>query len=408
MKKIKKIIISIMSFFHSKRVTRYFITIAFCILFLALFGLFTSDAFANLLSIFFGFLISHLTLSIFSVISARLEDASKVSEDEEKLFSIYNDVKNIKTVEINGTKTRLLYKVSMVNKGYNIIVDDNKNKIFEPDGFCMDNFNTLFKAHQYSNKKNMLTVRMDSCKKTGENEYTLSLSRSTYFNHLITNRAADYELDSGITLREYYEYGPDLTNMEDSKMSNHIGVIALVYLKDGELLLPRRQGNSTISKNKITSSIATMLKLPKSGEISKEFLLRGCVFDELVGRTKLKEEMIDPNQTDIEFLGCGQDFYEVGKPHLFFKVTLKNITKQQYIECLSQREKENKNAMDQDKCIYIVNKDSLKFVKDKVQFDYFKGKIDKKGNYFEKIKNVTLKYEHAFACNIWHEQEVNK
>ena len=403
MKKIKNFIIFTINFINSNSISKYLFTIGLCLFIVFLFGMFTSDTITNLLSIFFGFIISHLTLGIFRVISIKLEDTIKVSQDTKKLSSIYTDEKVKKVVKLNGTETTVLYNDLIVNKNFKIKVKDNKDKVFQPDDFIMDNFHDLLKAHQYSTISNMLTVRLDACEKTSNDEFTLTLSRSTYFNHLITNRAADYKLESGISLRDYYEYGTNITSLENSVMSNHLGIIALVYLKDGELLLPRRKENSTISKNKITSSIATRLNIPKDNtSITSDYLMKECILDGLVSRTNIDADYLKKGQVDIEFLGCGQDIYEVGKPHLYYKVFLKNIDRKDYLTHLVSKKKQKE--IDEDKFIYVANKDTLKFASDNINFEYYKAKIVK-GKYKEKLKKVKCSYEKAFACNIWHENQ---
>ncbi len=402
MKKIKNFFISIIYFINSNSISKYLFTIALCLFFVFLFGMFTSDTIANLLSIFFGFIISHLTLGIFKIVSIKLEDSIKVSNDTKKLSNIYTDEKCKKVVELNGTKTTVLYNDLIVNKNYKIKVIDNKDTVFQPADFVMDNFHDLLKAHQYSTIRNMLTVRLDSVKKTADDEYSLILSRSTYFNHLITNRAADFKLESGISLRDYYEYGPNITPLENSVMSNHIGIIALVYLNDGTLLLPRRKGNSTISKNKITSSIATRLNIPNDSNITRDYLMKDCVLDGIVSRLNIDPEFLKKKDIEIKFLGCGQDIYEVGKPHLFYKVVLKNINREEYLFHLTN--KKHTKEIDEDKFIYVAKKDTLGFIGDLVKFEYYKANI-KKGKYKEKVKKVKCNYEKAFACNIWHEYQ---
>lgn len=403
MRKFKNFIISCVSYINSNSMIKYFLSVGICLLFVFLFGIFTSDTIANLLSIFFGFIISHLTLGIFKVASMKFEDSIKVSDNTEKLMKQYTDPKIKKEVDLNGSKTIVLYNDLFVNKNYKVKVKDNPEKMFKTDDFIMDNFHSLLNAHQYSTIKNMMTVRLDSCEKTAEKEYTLTLSRSTYFNHLITNRAADYKLESGISLRDYYEYGTNISPLEKSVMSNHLGVIALVYLKDGELLLPRRKGNSTISKNKITSSIATRLNLKQNNEpITTEYLMKDCVKESLVSRLNIDPVLLKDDEVEIEFLGCGQDIYEVGKPHLYYKVHLKNVDRREYLSHLIR--KKHTADIDEDKFVYVVKKDSMKFEKEGLKFNYVKAKMSKRG-YKEKVKKVKCNYEKAFACNIWHENQ---
>mgnify|MGYP003290656876 CR=1 FL=1 len=122
MKKIRNFLLKLIQLANSNNIMNYFFSIGFCLFFLFLFGMFTSDALSNLLSIFFGFMISHLTLGIFKIISMKLEDVAKVSDNTEELLNIYTDEKCKKLVKLNGTETTVLYNDLLVNKDYNIKV----------------------------------------------------------------------------------------------------------------------------------------------------------------------------------------------------------------------------------------------------------------------------------------------
>ena len=143
--------------------------------------------------------------------------------------------------------------------------------------------------------------------------------------------------------------------------------------------------------------------MPENNQsITSEYLMKDCIIDGLISRINIDPAFLDPNQIDIEFLGCGQDLYEVGKPHLYYKVVLKNINRQDYLFHLIN--KKQNEEIDEDKFIYVAQKESLKFVDDYIELEYYKAKI-KNGKYKEKLKKVKCSYEKAFACNIWHESQ---
>ena len=189
-------------------------------------------------------------------------------------------------------------------------------------------------------------------------------------------------------------------------MSNHIGVNALVYLSDGELLIPRRKNDSTISKNMITSSIATRLLFPKdNGEINAEYLLKTCVLDALLGRLKFDPNWLETKDIQVEFLGFGQNLYEVGKPQFYYAVHIRDLTRLEYLAYIQEHFKDRRTRIDEDKRIYVVKMDTLQFHDDdELKFSYYK--LTKTG---ETVKRVhPLMCEKSFICNIWHEQELQR
>ena len=392
--------IKIYLFLVSEHIGKYVLSILLCIPLLALFGMFSSDFIPELLSIGLGFLFSNLLLSTLHMLLGNFEDAVKVTDDTDKLLKIYTAEETKKTVYLGNTQGYVAYSETIINDGYTFRLKDDKDSVFELDDFCKDNYMNLFLAHRRSVKRNFPTIRLDGFEKVGE-EYYLYTGRSTYYNHLITNRACDYRLADDLTIRDIYEYGPQITPIEESKMSNHIGVNGLVYLADGELLVPRRKNDSTISKGQITSSLALMLPFPKTGEIDEEYLLKGCIMDALMTRTKLNPEWLK-GRIDIEFLGFGRNLYEAGKPQFYFTVRLWDVTRKEYLSYVEKRFNEKEKKIDVDKCVYVVKTDTMEFWhNDEIRFYYY---TLKKGE--ERLrKSHTLPYEKSFVCNIWHEQE---
>ena len=403
MKKLHHWFTLLFEFLSSKRISKYVVTIILCIALMLVTGLLNGGLWMDVISIFFGFLISNLTIGLFTVFFSRFEDSLKVLDDTQKILSIYPEDNLATTVTLNGTSCTVAYNPVLFNDNYTLIVHDDPDKHFEPDGFLENNYADLFAAHRLSKKKNFDTVRMDDCTLEG-NTATFYLSRSTYYHHLITNRAVDYWLDDDLSVRTYFDYGPKLVPLHKSKMSNHVGINGLVYLKDGELLLPRRTGSSTISKNMITSSIAIMLSLPKSNEVTAEYLFKDCILDNLVSRARMAADWIREDEIDVQFLGCGQNPYEGGKPQFYYAVHMKNVTCEEYLRHLALEPKMTA-VIDKDKYMYVVDPATMRFTKNEnLQFAHHHGHLDKKERMKVKTKTTVVNYEKSFLCNVWHEQ----
>ena len=272
----------------------------------------------------------------------------------------------------------------------------------------MENYDRIFAAHSSSAKANFLTIRMDDY--DAQNK-VFHLSRSTYFNHLVTNRAMDFQLFEDISLRDMYEYGPQLTPLSESKMSNHVGINALVFLKGGYLLIPRRRADSTISKNMVTSSIAVMLNFPeaytndpRSVRITSEYLLHDNIVQNLTDRVKITpDEWLEQGKIDVSFLGFGRNIYEGGKPQMYYAVYLDVSVEEFWAnrdQCIEQLKAEGKtDYLDVDKCIYVAKWDSMKVMKDVMTFDV----VDKDGT-IGRWSSQKAGYERSYLCNLWHYQ----
>ena len=250
---------------------------------------------------------------------------------------------------------------------------------------------------------NFDTIRLDDFDSATRTFY---LSRSTYFNHLVTNRAVDFCLFDDVSLHDVYEYGPQLSALSESKMSNHIGINALVFLSDGGLLIPRRKNDSTISKNKITSSIAIMLSFPsddmkdtKHAIITAEYLLRGNIIKNLSDRTKILPSALKEENIHVDFLGFGQNVYEGGKPQFYYAVHLSDIDTNEYYRQRNayfeeQKRKNAKERLDVDKMMYVADMSSFKFERGMLCFNAH----SKTG----KAHTVKAEYEMSYLCNVWH------
>ncbi len=353
--------------------------------------------------IFFGILLSSVTIYILKLLIGLFEDTLKINFDTDALLDLYKGAPEYKKIlKLNGTKKKFAYDAILTDGSGTFKVDDNPNKDFQLDPFILENYDRLFSAHSSSAKANYLTIRMDNY---DAEKREFQLSRSTYFNHLVTNRAVDFQLFEEVSLRDVYEYGPKLTSLAESKMSNHVGINGLVFLKGGYLLIPRRKSDATISKNKVTSSIATMLTFPEENKntprsvtITKEYLFHDNIVQNLTDRLKIKTDKLK-DKIDVRFLGFGRNIYEGGKPQMYFAVhldiTVEDFCKNQQ-ECIEQLKKDGKkDSLDVDKCTYVAKWNSIKLNDDFMTFDT----VSENG---DDSKPIKVGYEYSYLCNLWH------
>ena len=414
----KKRLLKIICFFKKDSLSVFFVKLSLLLGLIGVLALLAMEVWSDVLMTAFGVLLSSVVVYIFKIIIGRFEDMLKINYDTDALLKIYekkmDDGRNgyEKHIELTDKTTKkFAYDDVLVvcDPSLPFKAEDHPEKMYELDQFVTENYEHIFAAHSGSAKGNYDTVRMDDFDPVTNTFY---LSRSTYFNHLVTNRAVDYELFEGISLRHMYEFGPRLNPLSQSKMSNHIGINALVFLSDGRLLIPQRKADSTISKNKVTSSIAVMLTVPKEYEnepkkavITTEYLLRDNIIKNLSDRVKLLGKDIDESQTDVRFLGFGRNIYEGGKPQMYFAVKLNDINTQRYFELREDYFAEQKRLgktefLDVDKHMYVVDWESLSFKKDGLSFVTHHMRGEKK---YERKRLAG--YEMSYLCNLWHYKE---
>lgn len=393
----KKIFVRIIAHLKKESLAKHLLQFLLFFVLLATFFLFAAkDVSSNILGAAIGFLCSATVLYFGKVVLSYFEDFLKVSYDTDHMLKLYRGRPDYKkTLRLNGTEVTFAYADSFINKDYTFRVEDHPEKFFQLDDFILENYALIFSAHSNSVKFNGTTIRLDDFK-VEDNVCTFYLSRSTVYNHLLTNRAIDFILFDDVTLRSIYEYGPELRPYADSKMSNHIGVNGLVFLSDGRLLVPQRNKASTISKNQITSSIAVKLDFPAKGgnTVDADHLIRGTIMDNLVKRTKLPPEALENCRIQIRFLGFGQNIYEGGKPQFYYTVHLLDIDTEQYFKL--NKVESTTPMLDVDKCIHVADYSTYQFHKNLLTFQA----IQPNGT----RKKVTVEYELSYLSNLWHHE----
>lgn len=312
------------------------------------------DLIVNLVASLVAFLLAYLIALFITRDLMFHEDEIKASYLNSNLQPQYNPKgenknKYRKSFYLHNEKDRFIVYVEALYRQYkdtnHLFFLDDKDSYFEPDPFIMMHVGTLYGAHATSKTVSELTVRLNDFKddKNKDNKAIAFTTRSTYLAHLLTNRAIDYPLENDLTVRKIYENTEYLTPLNRSKLSNHIGVNALIFLKGDILVLPKRGKDATVAKNGVTASIATRLNLeayeacfPKTDEgqlVDEHIISQACVVDKLTSLLIDKQyelEMKEVMKEKMHFLGLSRDPYEGGKPTLFYYIELE-MTKEEFI-----------------------------------------------------------------------------
>lgn len=179
----------------------------------------------------------------------------------------------------------------------------------------------LFKVHRESDKYNSRCFRLDKITKI-DNQINMRISRTSFYDSLLTNRAMDYIWPDGRSNRDVYEPGPYISSLEDSKMSNHIGINGIIETKDEKFIFVKQDGKNSIGKNTIGTSIGTVLKaeyiLKRDGS-----LVEGAVVKAIQEEIKEKLEINDIEIKKDNIVAIYRDLVEGGKPQILFYKKLK-------------------------------------------------------------------------------------
>lgn len=252
-----------------------------------------------------------------------------------------------KSFHLHDKSGRFIVYVNDLYRQYkdtnHLYFSDDADKHFELELYIMMHIGILYGAHSASKTVSELTVRLNDFQddKNKDKKAVAYTTRSTYLAHLLTNRAIDYPLEEELTVRKIYENTKYLTPLNRSKLSNHIGVNALIFLAGDILVLPRRGKDATVAKNGVTASIATRLNLDAYKEcfsgteklVDEKTISSVCVLDKLTSLLIDKQyelEMKEVMKAKMHFLGLSRDPYEGGKPTLFYYIDLE-MTKEEFL-----------------------------------------------------------------------------
>lgn len=355
---------------------------------LSIFG----EIFVNTIASIVGVLLAYFLYRFLFLVGHHNEDKNKVSYSNADMWKQYGtEYRHQFTLHDNHNFTVYFEKLLKKGEFTSLKIMDDPNDYFSLDPFIKNHFFDLNDAHVMSETTNSVTVRLKEVIPADANGVaTIKTMRSTYLSHLLTNRALDYELKTGVTIRSLFENTNHLVPLQRSRFSNHLGVNALVFLQNGVLLLPERGKHATVAKEKVTASIATRIKMENKNifkntyvdELTDNYITEGCIKDSIAGSIMvdaqwLQEKSEQKDFMKIDFLGLSRDIYEGGKPTLFYAVYLNLPAKEYLIERSRHLEKQKKDrkirkrknrdgyiykepeSIDEVKTIHLVKWDSI-------------------------------------------------
>lgn len=161
----------------------------------------------------------------------------------------------------------------------------------------------------------------------------LKTSRTSYYNSLVTNRAMDKVIENGLTVRKIYEYGNRINSLEESRLSNHLGINGIIESSDNKFIFVKRFDNVSIGKNTLGCSVAASLKTKYALNDAGKFTAKGLkksILEEVNAELFINEGVnIELNSNLIAFY---RDLVEGGKPQILF-----------YIKCSMSSHEINEN-----------------------------------------------------------------
>ncbi|MBR4237543.1 hypothetical protein IKQ02_03825 [bacterium] len=265
----------------------------------------------------------------------------------------------------NGNES-VLFPIIVIADAYNkeFKYIDDYNKFYELPQEINKNSKDILSAYKGNVTYNAINVRLDDVKEDN-NIINLYTSRTYYYSSLKTNRAPDYILDNGETIREMYEPGPYVRELKDSKMSNHLGFNGFIITSDGYIPLIIRSKDLSIGKKTLGNSVAASLKTKYAIDNSdnhtlKEYPLGESIINEIYDELNLEsinlglnDLGINPRQLEKQIICFYRDLVEVGKPQFLFYTKIKQ-TKAQLEKSLAN------NSKIEDKKLKKVLKDGEK------------------------------------------------
>ena len=251
----------------------------------------------------------------------KVEDPSKLNHNYDQIVSTYGSSKNSMIIGSDSHCIPVVFESWLYDKKI-IIYDDPLDRYVLPE-IASRYYEKLFSAHITSNIYNNINIRVLDWK-ADDDRFIINTGRTTYYESMVTNRAMDYEVEKGISIRQLYECGPVIMPLKLSKLSNHLGFNGFVESSDNKFAFVMRQDNVSIGKRTYGNSIGASLK-SKYALKDYEFELSGLeegIIAEIKDELKIKSEQIvdvvgGKNLLNkIIIIAAYRDLVEGGKPQL--------------------------------------------------------------------------------------------
>lgn len=379
-----------------------------------------------ILSAFIGFLVGKSVIDITIVLYHTSEDARKAIRDYDELCEIYDEDKyghlflrfpknaekplTKKDVNEEHMKSKkIFYKPLITNiHGSSPNLADDPDNFYKIPEMIIPYYSDLLSAHKASYTENAITYRLLDTPEVKNGQINIKTARTTYYDHLVMNRAIDFPIRNTFSVRKLYEFNNTLTSLKDSVLANQIGVNAIVLFSDNRTIYPKRSLTSTVAKNKYTASLAIRLdsKDKKKKLTNKD--IREDFKDKMKKRLYFTEEELK-KEFSIILLGIGRNMCEGGKPQFYYLVKFKNYDSSNYIKRLRTIEKEKRkrrnSQIDFDKKLVVSDFDSLA-LKNSSKFMFNSYAYDQKKDQVFAKDVLKGKFENSYLYNLWHYFEV--
>lgn len=307
-----------------------------------------------------GILVSFLIVFICDIIAKAIanyiykncEDVNKLITDYKALVDKYC-IDNKRMIKTRNCKDEIYIPViceAMANaNGYlNInICENDANKQYELPEQIKNFSQELMKAHENSITFNNRNIRIDDLQKT-EHGVDIKYSMTTYYDSLITNRAMDYELANGKTIRDIFEPGPYISDLKDSKMSNHLGFNGFVELNDGKIIFVERSKNLSIGKGTLANSIGASMKTKYCLNDNRQLDINGisnAIRKEIEDELKIEIPDTENEKLANSIFAFYRDLVEGGKPQFLFYYKTDEYDetsfKEHFKKCFTNKDNEN-------------------------------------------------------------------
>lgn len=266
-------------------------------------------------------LLRGITAFIRKLASNKAEDISKLTTEYSNLVKTYHSSKSQMILGAENTLFPVIMESWLYDK--TICIKDKPDYEYRLPEMVVRYYDQLFSAHDTSNIYNNVNIRVNEWKTNGEC-FIICTGRTSYYNSLVTNRAMDFEIEKGITVRQLYECGPFVHPIANSVLSNHIGFNGFVESSDGYLAFVYRGKDVSIGKKTWATSIGASLEVKYALNHQVTFVEKGLengilkeIEDELrIEKTHLKE--VGTQFKKIVLISAYRDLIEGGKPQLLF------------------------------------------------------------------------------------------
>lgn len=267
---------------------------------------------------------------IIYVVGRLTEDDTKLHSDYENLVKKYSADKRqmvcagdivIPEIELCSRK--------LDSDSFEFEIEVASARKYELPKQIADHSVTLFEAHKYSKVYNNTNIRLNDFEYSKEvNRVKMTYSFTTYFDSLLTNRAMDYPFaENNRTVREIYEPGPFVSELKESKLSNHLGFNGFVELSDKRIIFVHRGSEVSIGKGTWQVSIGASLKTLYALNEEKKLTQAGlsaAICGEI--RDELKIDVPDEYEYSKHIFAFYRDLIEGGKPQFLFYYKVENLS----------------------------------------------------------------------------------